>query len=100
MFDSINSLFGGEFLRVLATLMVIGAAIGANRLSVRYMSRKAEEGAHSYSERSRQRHVLIKNSVFLFAALAICTIWATLIAGVALSLAAVATALVISAKEL
>lgn len=100
MVSALNELFGGELARVVATIIVLIGAGAANRISIRLLSRKLQDSPSVHSERSRQRHVMIKNGVFLFAFLAICAIWASLIAGVALSMAAVATAIVISGKEL
>lgn len=98
--STFQSLLAGEHARVFASLLVLGGAFAANHISVQLLKRKLQGGASVHTERSRQRHVMIKNGVVLFAFLAICAIWATLIAGVALSMAAVATAVVISGKEL
>jgi hypothetical protein len=94
----VHQFFTGEIGRVAATLLVVFGAIAAHRLNLRYIGMSTRrEGAQ---DGLRQRVVAIKNVVFLIASLAIGTIWATKIAGIALSLAAFAGALVLSAKEL
>lgn len=100
----LNEFFSGELGRIMATCLVIAGAVALNRLYLRYIGsnhRKdgSEAGRHN-AERARQRLVAIKNVIFFGALAAICTIWATKIAGVALSLAAFAGAMVLSAKEL
>ncbi|KWT98428.1 MULTISPECIES: mechanosensitive ion channel family protein [unclassified Variovorax] len=94
----IHLFFTGEIGRVAATVLVILAAVAAHRLNLRYVGMSTRrEGSQ---DGLRHRVVAIKNVLFLAASLAIGTIWATKIAGVALSLAAFAGALVLSAKEL
>jgi small-conductance mechanosensitive channel len=93
----LHTFFTGELGRIVATFLLTAIAVSIHRLNVRYVSMA---GKVESLEWSRQRLVASKNILFILAALGIGAIWATKIAGVALSLAAFAGALVLSAKEL
>lgn len=86
-----------EFGRILATLFVM--AIGA--VAWRFFKKKAlaETGEGTDIHSRRGNFVLARNLVFCFTLLFVFSIWATKIAGVALSLAAVAGAMLIVSKE-
>lgn len=94
----VHQFFTGEIGRLAATCLVITAGVAVHRLNLRYVGMTGRRDGNQ--ERSRQRIVATKNLVFLIALMAVGTIWATKIAGVALSLAAFAGAMVLSAKEL
>lgn len=98
VFTYIADAFSGELGRIAATILIICAAVMAHRLNLKYLSKAGAQ--NQTPERSRQRVVALKNIVFFVSVMAVGTIWATKIAGVALSLAAFAGALVLSAKEL
>ncbi|KWU24756.1 hypothetical protein AS149_31930 [Burkholderia cenocepacia] len=103
-------LLSGELGRLATTVLVIAGAFALHWLNVRYLVRKSERdireheaagvGGRKGQERLRRQVVLTKNALVLIAVLLIVTIWATKIAGVALSLAAFASAVVLSGKEL
>lgn len=94
----LQEMLGGELGRILSTIVVIAAAMIFNHLNVRYQTSAAR--TQSKPVQGRQQLVLIKNVIILSAVLLIVVIWATKIAGVALSLSAFAVALVLSTKEI
>lgn len=98
MLSSLNQLFGGELGRIVTSFLVIVAAIFLNHLNVRYQTSPARSQAKR--GQGRQQLVLIKNLIILSAVSMIVMIWATKIAGVAISLSAFAVALVLSTKEI
>lgn len=83
--------------RIVATLI----ALIATMLALKLIQKAAQARAASLLERSHRRgnFVLLKNLVLLGALIVIGTIWASKIAGAALSLAAVAGAMLIVSKE-
>ncbi|MNR71544.1 Small-conductance mechanosensitive channel [compost metagenome] len=95
----IQEFFTGEIGRIAATLLIVVAAVAIHRLNMRYLSSDAAKRDIG-QEKLRSRVVAIKNVMMLAAIFAIGAIWASKIAGVALSLAAFAGAMVLSAKEL
>lgn len=98
MISSLNTFFGGELVRIVSSIVVIIVAIFLNHLNVRYQTSPAR--AQAKRGQGRQQLVLIKNVIILAAVSFIVMIWATKIAGVAISLSAFAMALVLSTKEL
>ena len=106
----IQPLLSGELGRLAATLLVVAGAFAMHWLNLRYLGRKSERDGRLQEaagvtgrkgqERLRRRVVLTKNVLVLVAVLVILTIWASKIAGAALSLAAFASAVVLSGKEL
>lgn len=94
----LQEMLGGELGRILSTIVVIAAAMIFNHLNVRYQTSAAR--MQSKPTQGRQQLVLIKNVIILSAVLLVVVIWATKIAGVALSLSAFAVALVLSTKEI
>lgn len=98
MISNLNQFLGGELVRILSSALIVIAAMVLNHLNVRYQTSPTR--AQSKRGHGRQQLVLIKNVIILSAVCFIIMIWATKIAGVALSLSAFAVALVISTKEL
>lgn len=86
-----------EMGRIVATLI----ALSITMLLVKLIQRQARVKTGSILEISRRRSnfVLLKNLVLLAALIVVSTIWASKIAGAALSLAAVAGAMLIVSKE-
>jgi small-conductance mechanosensitive channel len=86
-----------EMGRIVATLI----ALIATMLALKLIQKAAQAKSASILERSHRRgnFVLLKNLVLLGALIVIGTIWASKIAGAALSLAAVAGAMLIVSKE-
>lgn len=86
-----------EMGRIVATLI----ALMATMLALKLIQKAARAKSASVIERSHRRSnfVLLKNLVLLAALIVIGTIWASKIAGAALSLAAVAGAMLIVSKE-
>jgi small-conductance mechanosensitive channel len=93
MFSFANS----EFVRVSATLLTLVGTI----VAVKFLQKRASAHAGTGAEYTRHRgkFVLAKNLVLCCAVLLLGGIWGTKIAGGALSLAAVAGALLIVSKE-
>lgn len=98
MLSSLNQFLGGELIRIISSILVVFAAMVLNHLNVRYQTSPAR--AQANRGQGRQQLVLIKNVIILSAVCFIIMIWATKIAGVAISLSAFAMALVLSTKEL
>lgn len=94
----LQELLGGELGRILSTIVVIVAAMVFNHLNVRYQTSPTR--VQNNPIQGRQQLVLIKNAIILTAVCLIVVIWATKIAGVAISLSAFAVALVLSTKEI
>lgn len=92
----LNSFAQAEFFRL---AMTIAIAVGASLL-LSFIQRKNTriDSSMDMSER-RQRTVLARNVVILGAIAAVISLWSTRIAGFALSLAAVAGAMLIVSKE-
>lgn len=88
----------GELGRIISSLMIVLVAMTLSHLNRRYYTSPAR--AQKKRSHSRQQLVLIKNIIILSAVVMIVIIWATKIAGVAISLSAFAVALVLSTKEL
>ncbi|WP_019143050.1 mechanosensitive ion channel family protein [Noviherbaspirillum massiliense] len=86
-----------EFGRILATLLTV--AVGALAWRIFRERNFAEVGGHENKELRRENFVLAKNLIFCLTLLAVVSIWATKIAGAALSLAAVAGAILIVSKD-
>lgn len=100
MFDttSLSEFLDGELGRIVSSLVVVFVAMTLSHLNRRYYTSPAR--AQAKRSHSRQQLVLIKNIIILSAVVMIVIIWATKIAGVAISLSAFAVALVLSTKEL
>lgn len=101
----VHDALAGESGRVLATALVLGMTLALSRL-LAHVIMKRESGSPVDALRSgdtaRLRHKLVwaKNFVWGLGTFIVLTIWASRIAGIALSLAAVAGGLLIVSKEL
>ena len=93
----INAFTHTEMGRIIATMI----AIVVTMLLLKVIQRRARISASSNMELAHRRgnFVLLKNLVLLAALIVVGTIWASKIAGAALSLAAVAGAMLIVSKE-
>jgi small-conductance mechanosensitive channel len=83
-----------ELWRLTATLLVLFGT----PLVLRFVKRHLSDKSGSLAQR-RERHVIWRNAVIMLAAVAVVSVWASKIAGFALSLAAVAGAVLIVSKE-
>ena len=95
LFERLAALIPGQWEKVIVTAVLIGMALLASHLWARYLSR----GAIS-AEKRRLHLVWARNIIWFAALLVIVSVWASTIAGFALSVAAVAGALLIVSKEL
>ena len=95
LFERLTALIPGQWEKVIVTALLIGVALLASHLWARYLSR----GAIS-AEKRRLHLVWARNIIWFAALLVILSVWASTIAGFALSVAAVAGALLIVSKEL
>lgn len=95
MLERLAALIPGQWERVIITVLLIGMALLASHLWARYLSR----GAIS-AEKRRIHLVWVRNIIWFTAMLVIVSVWASTIAGFALSVAAVAGAILIVSKEL
>ncbi|MCV2361232.1 mechanosensitive ion channel family protein [Paucibacter sp. TC2R-5] len=95
IFERLAALIPGQWEKVIVTALLIGAALLASHLWARYLSR----GAIS-AEKRRIHLVWARNIIWFAALLIIVSVWASTIAGFALSVAAVAGAILIVSKEL
>lgn len=94
-FDRLAALIPGQWEKVIVTALLIGAALLASQLWARYLAR----GAMS-AEKRRIHLVWARNIIWFAALMIIASVWASTIAGFALSVAAVAGAILIVSKEL
>jgi small-conductance mechanosensitive channel len=95
MLERLAALIPGQWEKVILTALLIGMALLASHLWARYLSR----GAIS-AEKRRIHLVWARNIIWFAALLVIVSVWASTIAGFALSVAAVAGAILIVSKEL
>ncbi|MCV2349611.1 mechanosensitive ion channel family protein [Paucibacter sp. Y2R2-4] len=95
MLERLATWIPGQWEKVILTAVLIGMALLAAQLWARFLS--SEDMA---AEKRRIHLVWARNLIWLAALLLIISIWASTIAGFALSLAAVAGALLIVSKEL
>lgn len=91
-----------EMMRIVATVASIGVGVLLNRTFESRLQRKAShaDGQADVLDTARKQFVQLKNIVWVTVALIVITIWASKIAGIVLSLAAVAGATLIVSKEL
>jgi small-conductance mechanosensitive channel len=85
----------GHWEKVLATALLVGMGLLASHLWARYLSR-----GEMSAEKRRLHLVWARNVIWFALMLVIVSVWASTIAGFALSLAAVAGAILIVSKEL
>lgn len=95
MLEGLTQSIPGQWEKVIITALLIGMALLASHLWARYLSR----GEISAAKR-RIHLVWARNIIWLAALLVIVSVWASTIAGFALSVAAVAGAILIVSKEL
>jgi small-conductance mechanosensitive channel len=95
LLERLAALIPGQWEKVIVTALLIGMALLASHLWARYLSR----GAIS-AEKRRIHLVWARNIIWFAALLVIVSVWASTIAGFALSVAAVAGAILIVSKEL
>lgn len=95
MVDRLSALIPGQWEKVIATFLLIGLGLLMSHLWARYLARG------EISPAKRRLHLVWTRNVIWFGVfLVIVSVWASTIAGFALSLAAVAGALLIVSKEL
>jgi len=95
LFERLAALIPGQWEKVIVTALLVGMALLASHLWARYLARG------SMSAEKRRLHLVWARNIIWFAALlVIVSVWASTIAGFALSVAAVAGALLIVSKEL
>lgn len=95
MIEQLATWIPGQWEKVIATALLIGMALLASHLWARYLSR-----GEISAEKRRLHLVLARNLIWFVALLIIVSVWASTIAGFALSVAAVAGALLVVSKEL
>lgn len=93
----LHHFLAGEFGRLTATLVAGVGCVAAYHLWQRYLSQRMKGRA---SEDIRERMVWSKNTFWAIGTVAVLTIWATKIAGLALTLTALAGATLLVSKEL
>ena len=93
--DSLLTAIPGQWEKGIATLLLVVLGLLATHLWARYLAR-----GEMSAEKRRLHLVWARNIIWLAVLLIIISVWATTIAGFALSLAAVAGALLIVSKEL
>lgn len=91
----IAALIPGQWERVIATVLLLAAGFVVSQLWARYLGR-----GDVPAERRRLQLVWARNIIWSVVLFAIASVWASTIAGFALSLAAVAGAMLIVSKEL
>lgn len=94
-FEALLTAIPGQWEKVIATLLLLGLGLLASHLWARYLAR-----GEILAEKRRLHLVWARNIIWLAVLLVVISVWATTIAGFALSLAAVAGALLIVSKEL
>ncbi|MBY4594423.1 mechanosensitive ion channel family protein [Ottowia caeni] len=95
MLEVLNASIPGQWEKVIITALLIGMALLASHLWALYLSR-----GEISAEKRRLHLVWARNIIWLAALLVIVSVWASTIAGFALSVAAVAGAILIVSKEL
>lgn len=95
MFEALTTWIPGQWEKVIVTALLVGLALLASHLWARYLSR-----GEMSAEKRRLHLVWARNVIWLAALMVIASVWASTIAGFALSVAAVAGAILIVSKEL
>jgi small-conductance mechanosensitive channel len=95
MLEVLTTWIPGQWEKVIVTALLVGLALLASHLWARYLSR-----GEMSAEKRRLHLVWARNVIWLAALMVIASVWASTIAGFALSVAAVAGAILIVSKEL
>ena len=95
LFERLAAVIPGHWEKVIATALLVGMGLLASQLWAHYLSR-----GQISAEKRRIHLVWARNVIWFAVMLVIVSVWASTIAGFALSLAAVAGALLIVSKEL
>ncbi len=95
LIESLAAAIPGHWEKVIASALLIGMGLLASHLWARYLSR-----GEITAEKRRLHLVWARNVIWFAVLLVIVSVWASTIAGFALSLAAVAGAILIVSKEL
>lgn len=95
LIDRLFNVIPGQWEKVIATALLIGVALLANHVWSRYLAR-----GEISADKRRLHLVWARNLIWFTVLLVIVAVWASTITGFALSLAAVAGALLIVSKEL
>ena len=95
LFERLAAAIPGHWEKVIATALLIALGLLASHLWARYLSR-----GEMTAEKRRLHLVWARNLIWLAVLLVIVSVWASTITGFALSLAAVAGAILIVSKEL
>jgi hypothetical protein len=98
LLNLVRDTFSGESGRMLVTLVVFVLGAAGLRAAQRYLGQQMDDAPGS-RDKARRRYVWARNAIGAVCILAVCTIWASKLSGVALSLAAVAGAILIVSKE-
>lgn len=95
LFDSLRTAIPGQWEKVIATALLIGLGLLLNHVWAKYLAR-----GEISAEKRRLHLVWARNVIWFTVFLVLAALWASTITGFALSLAAVAGALLIVSKEL
>lgn len=95
--QSFQTLVSSESGRILVTVAIVLTGMVASKLWVKYLSKTANA---AHPDKSRQKLVWAKNLIVIACIILIGGLWASKLAGMILSLAAVAGAMLIVSKEL
>lgn len=95
LFERLADIIPGQWEKVIATAILVAMGLLASHLWARYLSR-----GEISAEKRRLHLVWARNVIWFVVLLVIVSVWASTIAGFALSLAAVAAAILIVSKEL
>jgi len=98
LFSLVRDTFSGESGRMLVTLVVMILGAAGLRAAQRFLGQQIDDAPNS-RDKARRRYIWARNAIGAACILTICTIWASKLSGVALSLAAVAGAILIVSKE-
>lgn len=94
-FERLADIIPGQWEKVMATAILVAMGLLASHLWARYLSR-----GEITAEKRRLHLVWARNVIWFVVLLVIVSVWASTIAGFALSLAAVAAAILVVSKEL
>jgi small-conductance mechanosensitive channel len=95
LFERLTTTIPGQWEKVIATALLVGMGLLASHLWARYLSR-----GEISAEKRRIHLVWARNVIWFVVLLIMVSVWASTLAGFALSLAAVAGAMLVVSKEL